>query len=226
MLGTFVLCKPSVSIMEFCGAQPLIMYKKIKSYLRSLVSYSKAAMTVPLLVLLPLTPLHITSMSSLFGPMIYTTQEVEETITVDYALRELRAKKIDAYFAQHNLPLSGFGMKFVVEAEKYNLPWNLTASIAMRESTGGKFMFAKNNPFGWGKKVEFKTLDEAIEVISWNLGGYNPKTAKYYEDKNVKEILKTYNPPSVVYNYSDQVMDIMKKIDNTKVKNSLLAVEI
>jgi len=201
------------------------MTKKIKEYILSLASYRKVAVTIPLLILLPLTPLQITTMP-LFGPMTYTAPKEGEVIQINYATRELQAKKIDAYFGEHNLPLSGFGMKFVIEAEKYNLPWNLTAAIAMRESTGGKFMFAKNNPFGWGKKVEFKTLDEAIEVVSWNLGGYNPKTAKYYEGKTVEQIIKTYNPPTVVHDYQKQIAKIMKNMEEVQVISSLLAIEI
>lgn len=127
--------------------------------------------------------------------------------------REEKAASIDAYYAKYNMPLEGYGMKMVLEAEKNGLDWRLIPAIAVRESTGGKFA-CKNNPFGWGScKIAFKDYNEGIEVVSRNLSGNNPRTARYYGGKSVRGILETYNPPSIVPTYASEVIAIMNKIE-------------
>jgi len=129
--------------------------------------------------------------------------------------RTMKASLIDGYFSERKMPLEGTGMKMVLEAEKNNLDWRLLPAIAIRESTGGKNSCkkAENNPFGWNScKVGFETIDQAIETVAKNLGGNNPKTAHHYDDKTTLEILRAYNPPSVVPKYAQQVISIMKSI--------------
>jgi len=123
-----------------------------------------------------------------------------------------RAEAIDAYFAERDMPLKGMGKKMVEEALKNDLDWRLLPAIAVRESTGGKFECKKvpNNPFGWGScKIGFKSNEQAIETVARNLGGNNPNTARHYDEKTVIEILRAYNPPSVVPRYAEQVIAIM-----------------
>ena len=128
-----------------------------------------------------------------------------------------KADAVDAYFKEHDMPLAGTGMKMVQEAEKNGLDWPLLASIAVIESTGGKFDCKKvdNNPFGWGScrsGFGFESIDEAIETVARNLGGNNPKSAHHYSGKNTKEILQTYNPPSIVKTYAEQVISVMNEM--------------
>ena len=131
--------------------------------------------------------------------------------------REEQAAKIDAYYAKYNMPLAGYGAKMVAAAAEHGVDWRLIPAIAVRESTGGKFA-CKNNPFGFGScKIGYKSYDDAITAVATNLGGDNPRTASYYEGKSVKAILQTYNPPSVVPKYADQVMSIMNRIDQMDV---------
>ncbi|MCC7436587.1 glucosaminidase domain-containing protein [Candidatus Nomurabacteria bacterium] len=133
--------------------------------------------------------------------------------------REENAAKIDAYFASGNMPLEGYGMKMVLEAEKNDLDWRLIPAIAVRESTGGKHACksVSFSAFGWGScKISFKSYDHAIESIASHLGGNNTKTARYYANKSVEEILKTYNPPSVVPTYAQEVIAVMNKIEQVK----------
>ncbi|MBP6884089.1 MAG: glucosaminidase domain-containing protein [Candidatus Pacebacteria bacterium] len=130
----------------------------------------------------------------------------------ELAARSAKAKAIDAYFEKYDMPLKGTGMKMVLEAEKNDLDWRLIAAIAVRESTGGKHECQKvaNNPFGWGScKIGFKSNDAAIETVARNLGGNNPKTAHHYDEKTTIQILRAYNPPSIVPRYAQQVMAIM-----------------
>ncbi len=134
--------------------------------------------------------------------------------------REEKAAKIDAYFASGDMPLAGYGMKMVLEAEKNDLDWRLIPAIAVRESTGGKYA-CKSVPysaFGWGScKIGFKSYDHAIESLAEHLGGNNPRTARYYDNKSIEQILKTYNPPSVVPTYAKEVIAVMDKIEETKI---------
>ncbi len=129
------------------------------------------------------------------------------------AERESNAAKIDAYFEKYDLPLAGHGMQFVLAAEKYDLDVNLLPAIAMRESTGGKFLIKGTfNPFGWnGGKTKFKDFDEAIDVVGSHLGGTNERTQKYYANKDITGILKAYN--SVIPAYKTEILGIMTKID-------------
>lgn len=129
--------------------------------------------------------------------------------------RQAKAEAIDAYFAERKMPLEGTGAKMVEEALKNDLDWRLLPAIAARESTGGKFECKRvsNNAFGWGScKIGFKSNEQAIETVAKNLGGNNPKTAKHYDAKTTKEILRAYNPPSIVPKYVDQVISIMDDI--------------
>lgn len=152
--------------------------------------------------------------------------EATKQAELDAKILAAKAEAIDAYFANHDMPLEGTGKKMVEEADANDIDWRLLPAIAVRESTGGKFECKKvpNNAFGWGScKIGFKSNDQAIETVARNLGGNNPKTAKHYDDKTTKQILRAYNPPSIVPKYAEQVMSIMDEIgleDMTGASNS------
>ena len=149
-------------------------------------------------------------------PSIVSLEKKKSDSTVEEdKIKAEKAESIDAYFRARNMPLEGTGMKMVLEAEKNNLDWRLLPAISVRESTGGKHACKKvaNSAFGWGScKISFKSHAEAIETVARNLGGNNPKTAHHYDEKNTKEILRAYNPPSIVPRYAEQVMAIMDTI--------------
>ncbi len=128
---------------------------------------------------------------------------------------KLQAEAIDAYYKKYDMPLEGMGMKMVIEAKKNNIDWRLVPAISVIESTGGKFACKKvtNSFLGWGScKINFASAEKAIEIVSWNLGGGNPNTSRYYLNKSTPEKLKAYNPPSVVPNYTEKVMKVMNSI--------------
>ncbi|EKD76306.1 MAG: hypothetical protein ACD_43C00158G0001, partial [uncultured bacterium] len=69
-----------------------------------------------------------------------------------------------------------------------------------------------NNPFGWGSaKIKFDDFSEAIDVVSSNLGGYNPNTARYYKDTDTKKKLWYYNG-TVMPSYPAEVISIMNSM--------------
>lgn len=128
-------------------------------------------------------------------------------------VRKQKAEAIDLYFRDRSMPLEGTGMTFVLVAEKYGLDWSLLPAIGVRESSGGKAACG-NNPFGWGscKLHNFVSYEQAIEALGKNLGGANPKTARYYAGNSSKEKLHYYNG-TVVPTYPDEVIAIMNKIE-------------
>jgi len=120
-----------------------------------------------------------------------------------------RIAKIESYYARHNLPLQSQAEHFIIAAEEHGIDWRLVAAIGFIESTGGKFscQTADYSAFGWGScNIDFDSYAESIDVISMNLGGHNPNTEYFYKDKDIRGILESYNPPSIVPDYADQVM--------------------
>lgn len=139
-----------------------------------------------------------------------TTQEVKD--------RKERADKIDALLASYNSPLVGYGDKFVEEADKNDIDWRLLVAISGQESTFGIHACKKatNSFLGYGScKINFKSVDEAIERVSASLGGNLESTARHYGgNKTTLQILQKYN--TVIPGYQAQVMRLMKKIDPTE----------
>jgi len=154
------------------------------------------------------------------GGTLAFNQAIDPKADLNAQILKAEAEAIDAYFAEHNMPLAGMGMKMVLEAEKNDIDWRLLPAIAIRESTGGKNSCdkVKYNSFGWGScKIGFKSNEEAIETVAKNLGGNNPNTAHHYDNKTIKQILRAYNPPSIVPRYAEQVMSIMKNIGDAEI---------
>jgi hypothetical protein len=143
-----------------------------------------------------------------------TAPVAKEVVSVE-DIRKQKAEAINTYFRERSMPLEGTGMTFVLVAEKYGLDWTLLPAIGIRESSGGKAACG-NNPFGWGscKLHNFSSYEQAIEALGRNLGGGNPKTARYYAGNTTKEKLYYYNG-TVVPTYPDEVLAIMKKIETT-----------
>lgn len=206
------------SVLVFGGAKSPVM------------TLHKIAKPLQIFAVLPILTANVMPVADIMPTQNVTTVVVsqneqngplfEQSLDNKQAELDEKAKKIDAYFAQRNLPLAGYGKKLVLEAEKNGLPYNLVASVGFIESTAGKYGCKKvtYSWFGWGScTINFKSVDESIEIISKNLGGNNPKTAKYYAGKDVDGILKSYNPPSVVPDYSQKVQKVMKAIDNQKI---------
>jgi hypothetical protein len=145
-----------------------------------------------------------------------------QNIIVDGLTQAERAAKIDAFYRQWNLPLTGYGMAFVQAADTYNLDWKLLAAKGFIESTGGKFMIKGTyNPFGWGSgKIKFSSYEDAILKITEHLAGQNPATAKYYAGKTVDGIIDTYNPPSIRHDYKKLIKGTMSKISAMEIQTA------
>lgn len=142
---------------------------------------------------------------------------------VDGLTQLQRAQKIDAFFtSRENAPLAGYGIYFVQAADKYGIDWKLVPSISVIESSAGinacrfKDGTLKYNAFGWGGcTIAFKNYQEAIDTVTKNLAGHNPKTERHYKGKTIDQVINTYNPPSIRSDYHYLVTYVMKKIANT-----------
>ncbi len=172
--------------------------KKLQRFARVLIPF--------LLIKFPLTQVA-------FAPVL---REPEQVLAQAMIIRDERAGKIDAYFAKRGMPLEGWGDKLVLEAEKNGLDWRLLPAIAVRESTGGKHVrFCRNNPFGWAScRIGFDSVEEAIEVVAWNLGGSNANTKRYYSGETREKLLH-YNG-TVIKSYPAEVLKIMERIEGVK----------
>lgn len=195
------------------GAQPLFMQKQIIKRIHSFIA-------IPLLAFsFGTTGIEVGTYNPLTMPSVQFHMGTPEVASNPSESVEYRAALIDSFFAGRHLPLAGFGKDMVIAADKYDLDWRLLPAIAMRESTGGLAacggkLSAENNPWGWNscKGTGFKTMSESIDTLASHLGGTNVRTARYYKDKTTEQILKTYNPDSIVMGYSKQVMKIMEMI--------------
>lgn len=164
-----------------------------------------------ILAFVPFMAIPNVSLSSHIGSL--DTDPVTKVEVSVEDVRKQRAEAINTYFKERSMPLEGTGMTFVLVAEKYGLDWRLMPAIGVRESSGGKASCGYN-PFGWGscKLSNFSSYGQAIESLGKNLGGANPKTARYYAGKTSKEKLYYYNG-TVVPTYPDEVLDIMRKFE-------------
>ncbi len=183
---------------------PMVAVANPTAGIKASVPVSDSVMTTQV-ALLAKQNIDLTSLVS-FNP------DVDQQVEIDTKILKMKGDMIDAYFNEHDMPLEGLGQKMAMEAEKNGLDWRLIAAISVRESTGGKFDCNKVtfNAFGWGScKINFKSNEQAIETVARNLGGNNPKTAQHYDNKTTIQILRAYNPPSIVPRYAQQVMAIM-----------------
>ena len=157
---------------------------------------------------------------------LYNQSELANPETGELTQAE-RAAKIDAFFtARTGSPLAGYGFAMVQASDKYGIDWRLLPAIATIESNGGKMLCKSkkgaNNPFGYGScGIAFKDFNHAIDVVAKNIGGHNPNTARYYKDKELDEIIDTYNPPQFRHDYKKLITWAMNKIESTEAPGEL-----
>jgi hypothetical protein len=108
------------------------------------------------------------------------------------------------FFAEHNSPLDELAPEFLAAADENALDWRLLPSISLVESSGGKF-YRNNNVFGWDNcHRRFPSVRASIHLVAARLGN-----SSLYKDKDVNEILSTYNPRP---EYSVRVQSVMRTI--------------
>ncbi|MCC7304054.1 glucosaminidase domain-containing protein [bacterium] len=104
---------------------------------------------------------------------------------------ELFLKKVAAverFLKKYNAPLAANAEDFVRAADIYDIDYRLLPSIAMIESSGGKFLFRQYNPFGWGRSG-YPSFTAAIYDVSRGM-------SRYYAGglREPEKIAYRYNP--------------------------------
>lgn len=187
------------------------------------VAHAEAPTGNSYLALSPIESLH-GQIASVFKKDADVTPEV----VVDGLTATERAAKIEQFFkSRDNSPMAAYAKVFVDKADQYGLDWKLVAAISTIESNGGqepcKFHDGslKYNAFGWGGcTIAFNSYEQAIDTITKNLAGLDPKTEQHYKGKTISQIINAYNPPHIRGDYNYLVTMVMKKIATTEVSTS------
>ena len=124
----------------------------------------------------------------------------------------IQARKVEKVLSRYEGPLKNYSYELVVAADKYGIPYNWVAAVGILESGACTHQFNPNNCFGWGKKTQYDSIPEAIDHISWNLGGHNPNTEYYYNpERSFRRRVKFYN--SVNPAYYPNLIKMMTQMD-------------
>jgi len=105
---------------------------------------------------------------------------------------------------QCDCPAARLSHVFLEAADGYDLDWRLLPSISFVESTGGKWS-RNNNLFGWDSgRAVFPSMAASIHAV-----GYRLANSELYRDKDIDELLATYNPN---LDYRQKVKSVMRRI--------------
>lgn len=123
--------------------------------------------------------------------VVVAEAQVEEQNLDDPRNTELFDKKVaevKRFLDSYKAPLAAHAEDFVRAAEMYNIDYRLLPSISIVESSGGKHLFKKFNPFGWGS-WGYPNFTVAIYDVARGM-------SRYYAGGRVspEAISKRYNP--------------------------------
>jgi hypothetical protein len=115
-----------------------------------------------------------------------------------------RLESLKRFFRRTGCPVQPLSHVFLQVADRYKLDWRLLPSISFIESTGGKAA-RNNNLFGWdGGRAKFASVSAGIHTVGFRLAH-----SKLYRNKDLDEILSTYNPYP---DYPRKVKSVMRRI--------------
>jgi hypothetical protein len=115
-----------------------------------------------------------------------------------------RLETLRTFFRLADCPAEQYAAAFLEVADHNDLDWRLLPSLSFVESTGGKFS-RDNNLFGWDSgHAHFPSAEEGIHAV-----GYRLSHSELYKDKELDEILSTYNPN---VEYGRRVKSVMRRI--------------
>jgi hypothetical protein len=136
-------------------------------------------------------------------PVKISTRQVHPVQVADYH-SDPRLESLKRFFQKTACPAFRYASAFLEAADIYDLDWRLLPSISYVESTGGKAA-QNNNWFGWDSgRAHFATATAGIHEV-----GYQLTHSELYRDKDVDDILATYNPSS---DYAAKVKSVMRQI--------------
>ena len=115
-----------------------------------------------------------------------------------------RLDSLQRFFAQAECPVASLSQEFLTAADDHDLDWRLLPSISFIESTGGKAARG-NNLFGWDNgRARFTSVRAGIHLVAYRLAN-----SELYRNKDLDEILTTYNPEA---DYAGKVKRVMRRI--------------
>jgi len=128
---------------------------------------------------------------------------VSKTPAPEYRV-DPRLASLRKFFGKADCPAWKYAAVFLEAADTYDLDWRLLPSLSFIESTGGKAA-RNNNLFGWDSgRAQFDTPAASIHKV-----GYHLSHSQLYRDKDLDEVLATYNPNE---EYAAKVKSIMRRI--------------
>ena len=117
---------------------------------------------------------------------------------------DVRTVRLKNYLASLNSPVRDMAEDFVHAADDNHIDWRLLPSIAVIESSGGKY-FKNNNILGWGNgDIPFPTIRAGIHEVAFKLG-----RLPVYRNKNSYQKLRVYNKNP---EYAKAVSKVMTRI--------------
>jgi hypothetical protein len=145
-----------------------------------------------------LLPSGFVVVAGMLAPPLAVAPHTQER-SVDY-----RFEVLTSFFQKAACPAERYAQAFLDAADLYDLDWRLLPSLSYVESTGGKA--AKNNNFfGWDSgKAEFDSPAAGIHEV-----GYRLANSSLYKDKELDDILATYNSSA---DYGRKVKFVMRQI--------------
>lgn len=139
---------------------------------------------------------------SMVGPFVASSPA--PTGTIGAAAKDPRLIRLERYFSEKNCPVRPLAKDFVEAADRNRLDWRLLPSIAVIESGGGK-EYRNNNIFGWKNgSHRFRSVRESIHTVAERLAN-----SQYYRDKELDDVLNTYNP---IPGYPERVKYVMEDL--------------
>lgn len=115
-----------------------------------------------------------------------------------------RLETLRKFFQKSDCPAQQYSEVFIEASDRYELDWRLLPSLSYVESTGGKSA-PNNNLFGWDSgKAQFASPEDGIRQV-----GYRLAHSDLYRNKDLDELLATYNPG---VEYAQKVKSVMRQI--------------
>jgi len=137
------------------------------------------------------------------SPIAISHHEATRVPPSDYR-KDPRQEALRKFFQKADCPAQQYSGVFIDAADRYDLDWRLLPSLSYVESTGGK-QAHNNNFFGWDSgRAQFASPEEGIHRV-----GYRLAHSDLYRDKNLDELLATYNPSE---EYAQKVKSVMRRI--------------
>jgi hypothetical protein len=136
---------------------------------------------------------------------VSTVPNVAQHVPESQYSRDPRLSRLKQFLERAHSPIKHLAEDFLLAADRHRLDWRLLPSISVVETGAGRTA-EQNNIFGWdsGRKA-FASVREAIYLVASRLG-----TSKLYRDKNLDDVLTTYNP---LPDYPGKVKSVMRQVD-------------